>query len=100
MRMRVGDVVEGEQLGQLAGRQRIGLGGGQRRVGAGRAADRLRGVVDQDVQRAGLGDRVRQRDHLRRVAQVDADDPQPVQPLGAVRHGLEAADRVDRETGW
>ena len=79
--------------------QRLRLGRGQRRVGAGRAAHRLRGVVDQDVQRALLGDRVGQRHHLRRVAQVDADDPQPVQPVGAVRHRGEPADRVVREPG-
>ena len=43
------------------------------------------------------GDRVGQRDDLRRVAQVDADDPQPVQPLGAVVHRREAPCGVARE---
>ena len=45
------------------------------------------------------GDRVGERDDLGRVAQVDADDPQPVQPVGAVRHRGEAAHRVVREAG-
>ena len=81
VRVGVGDVVEGQQLRQRAVGQRVGLGRGQRGVGAGRAADGLRGVVDQDVQRPGLDDRVGQRHHLRRIAQVDPDDPQPVQPV-------------------
>ena len=77
----------------------VGLGGDQRRIGTRGAPYRLRRVVDQDVQRAVLGHGVGERDHLGRVAQVDADDPQPVQPVGAVRHGGEAADRVGREPG-
>src|SRR5262249_45932223 len=39
-----------------------------------------------------------QRHHLGRVAQVDADDLQPVDPLVTVGLGLEPADRVVRET--
>ena len=87
------------QLGQRPGRQRCRLGRDQRRVRAGRAAHGLGGVVDQDVQRALLGHRVGQRDHLGRVAQVDADDPQPVQPVGAVGHRGEPAHRVVGEPG-
>ena len=66
---------------------------------AGRPAHRLRRVVDQDVQRPCGGDRVGQRDHLGRIAQVDADHAQPVQPVGAVRHGGEPAHGVVREAG-
>ncbi len=66
----------------------------QVRVGLGRAAHGLRGVVDEDVERA------------RRAATSSAsamtwpgsrrsmpDDPQPVQPVGAVVHRGEAARR-------
>ena len=42
---------------------------------------------------------VGERDDLARVAQVDADHPEPVQPVGAVGHGGEAADGVVREPG-
>ena len=59
-----------------------------------RAAHRLGGVVDEDVERALRGDGVGERDDLGGVAQVDADDAQPVDPVGAVLHRLEAADRV------
>ncbi len=47
----------------------------------------------------GVGHRVGEGHHLGRVAQVDADDPQPVQPVAAVRHRGEPADRVVREAG-
>ena len=67
--------------------------------GAGRPAHGLRRVVDQDVERAGRDHRVGQRVDLGRVAQVDADDAQPVQPVGAVVHGGEPAHRVVREPG-
>ena len=51
---------------------------GERRVGAGGASDRLRRVVDEDVEWAVRGHRFRERDHLRGVAQVDAHHPQAV----------------------
>ena len=65
----------------------------------GGAAHRLGRVVDQDVQRALRGHRVGQRDDLSRVAQVDAHDAQPVQPVGAVVHRGEAAHGVVRKAG-
>ena len=71
----------------------------ERRVGAGSPAHRLGGVVDQDVQRALRGHGVRERDDLGWVAQVDAHDAQPVQPVGAIGHHREAAHGVVRKTG-
>ncbi len=98
-RVRVAGLAERHDVGQLAGRQRPGLGVGQRAVRPGGAAHRLRSVVDQDVEgplrRNGIG----QRDHLRGIAQVDADHPQAVDPVGAVLHGLETPDGVVREPG-
>ena len=71
----------------------------ERRVGARSPAHRLRGVVDQDVQRALRGHGVRERDDLSGVPQVDAHDAQPVQPVGTVGHRGEAAHGVVREAG-
>ena len=65
----------------------------QVRVGLGRAAHGLRGVVDQDVERALRGDLVGERDDLRRVAQVDADDAQAVQPVARCRPSRRSAGR-------
>ena len=84
LRVRVGGVAERLERGKRTVGQRVRLGLGQQRVRSGGAADRLGGVVDEHVQRAARGDGVGQADHLRRVAEVDADDAQPVQPLGRV----------------
>ena len=72
---------------------------GQARVRAGGAPHRLGGVVDQDVQRARGGDLVGQVHDLCRVAQVDADDAQAVQPLRRVGLRGEAAHGVLGEAG-
>ena len=82
---------------QRAGRQRRRLGLGQQGVGRRRAADGLAGVVDEDVERPAGGDLVGERDDLRGVAQVDADDPQALQPVLAVGHRGEAARGVARK---
>lgn len=97
-----GDAVDGAAAegaddlggGQLTRRKRGGLGVDQFAVRVRGPAHGLRRVVDQDVQRALGRDRVGERDDLRGVTQIDADDLQPVDPLVAVRHRLEAADRV------
>ena len=96
-RMGVADAVERDHVDEL--RRRGALRLDERRVGARGAAHRLRGVVDQDVQRALRGDGVGERDDLSGVAQVDADDAQPVQPVGAVGHRGEAAHGVVRKAG-
>jgi hypothetical protein len=82
-------VHEVDHLGLRTARQGGGLGADELRVGARRASYGLRRVVDEYVQRALGRDLVGQRHHLLRVTQVDADDAQPVQPVGAVRHGGE-----------
>ncbi len=79
------------------GRQRLRLGFDQVQVGVRGAAHGLRGVVDQDVQRALGGDAVGQRDDLGRVAQVDADDAQAVDPVRGVLKRGKAACGVARE---
>ncbi len=97
-----GDAVDGAGVegaddvvgGQLTGGQRGALALDQGRVGGGQTAHGLRRVVDQDVQGPGLGDPLGQGHGLRRVAQVDADDLQPVHPVRRVVHGLEPADGV------
>ena len=97
-RVRVTDVVEGDDLDQLGAagvRSRLD----ERRIGAGSPPDGLRRVVDQDVERTLLGHGVRERDDLGGVAQVDAHDAQPVQPVGAVGHRGETAHGVVREAG-
>ncbi len=95
--MGVADVVERDHLGQRAVGQRLRLGLDQRCIGPRRPADGLGGVVDQDVQRSLCCNGVRERDDLGRVAQVDPDDAQPVDPVGAVLHGSESANRIGRE---
>ena len=85
---------ERHDLRQRAAGQRHLRGRGEVRVGLGRAAHGLGGVVDEDVQRALGGDVVGERDDLARVAHVDADDPQAIEPLGAVVHRGEAPHRV------
>ena len=92
------------QLGPSVGElqrlgQRVALGFDQMPVGVRGAPHGLRRVVDQDVQRPLGGHPVRQRDHLGRVAQVDADNAQPVQPVGRVLKGREPAGGVPGETG-
>jgi hypothetical protein len=82
-----------------SGRQRGALRRDELGVRAGGAAHRLGGVVDQHVQRPPGRHPVRQRDHLCRVAQVESDHREPVQPVRAVRHRGEAAHRVVREAG-
>lgn len=92
---RADDVVGGE----LAGRQRGALPLDQRCVRAGQAAHGLRRIVDQDVERTGLGHLVGERHGLARVAQVESDDLQAVHPVRRVVHRLEAADGVLGEAG-
>ena len=75
-RVSVAGLAEGHDVGQFTRRQCAGLGLGERAVGAGGAADRLRGVVDQDVERTLCGNGIGERHHLGGIAQVDADDPQ------------------------
>ena len=100
-RVGVADVIEGDHSGHSRDefRWRGALGLDERGVRAGRASHRLGRVVDQDVQRALRGDRVRQRDDLGRVPQVDADHLEPVQPVGAVGHRGEATHGVVGEAG-
>ena len=62
------------------------------------AAYRLGGVIDEDVERSGRCDGIRQPDNLGRVAKVDADDSQAVQPLRRVGQTREPADRVPWES--
>ena len=105
LRVWVIGVSERQQLGRGTVRQWRQLGLGQRRVGAGGAAHSLGGIVDQDVQRPGVSDGVGQADHLGRVAQVDADHPQPVQPVAGIGqageppHGIAGKPRGDRRVG-
>ena len=98
-------VSERQQFGRGTLWQWRQLGLGQRRVGAGGSAHSLGGIVDQDVQRPGLGDGVGQTDHLCRIAQVDAHHPQPVQPVarigqaGEPPHGIAGKPCGDRRVG-
>ena len=99
-RVGLGDPVEAHHLGQLtvAGQGGV-LTRDQRRVGARRAAHGLAGVADQDVERPRRSDVVGQRHDLRGVAQVDADDLEPVGPLLTVVERGEAAHGIVREAG-
>ncbi len=97
--MGVVGVAEGQQLRDWAVRQRGQFGLGQRRVRPGGPAHRLRGVVDQDVQRPGISDRVGEADDLCRVAQVDTDDPQPVQPVPGIGPAGKPAYGITGKTG-
>ena len=99
LRVRVGRVTEGLHLGQRSVGKRLQLGIRQQRVRTRRAAHGLRGVVDQDVERALGRDRVGEADHLGGVAQVDADDAQTVQPVRRVGQSREAPHGVARESG-
>ena len=85
--MRVVRVPEREQLGQRALGQRRQLGIHQRLVRTGGAPHRLRRVVDEDVERAVGRDGVGESDHLGRVAQVDADDLEAMDPVRRVGQG-------------
>lgn len=97
MRMRVTDVIEGDDVDQR--RRRGALGLHQRGIRARRTTHRLCRVVDQDVQRPLRGHLVGEGNHLGRVTQVDPHDPQPVQPVAAVLHRGEAAHRVVGKPG-
>ena len=88
-----------EDLDRIATLVRSAIGFDQRRVRTGRSPHRLRGVVDQDVQRPLCGDLVGQGHHLGRVTKIDADHPQPIQPVGTVVHRREAAHGVIGESG-
>lgn len=71
----------------------------ERRVRLWWTPDRLRRVVDQDVQRlALLPQLLAQAEDLARVTQVHCEDREPVQPLLAARHRAEAPLRVVRES--
>lgn len=83
--------------GELTGGQRGALAVDQCGVGGGQPSYGLRRVVDEDVERARLGDLLGEGHGLRRVPQVDADDLQAVDPVRRVVHGLETADGVLRE---
>ncbi len=96
--MRVIRVPEGEQLGKRAVGQRCGFGIRERRVRAGGAAYRLRGVVDEDVERASLDHRVGEADDLGGIAQVDADDSQAMQPIPRIGKRRETAHGIARES--
>jgi len=98
-RVGVAGMPEGEHLREFAGGQRCRLRCGQRRVRTGGAPYRLCRVVDQDVQWSKVYDRIGQGNYLRRVSQVDTDDPRPVDPVGVVLHRHEAADGVVGEPG-
>ncbi len=102
----VADPVERHQLRQrYAAGQRHRLTVDQVGVGARRAADGLRGVVDEDVEGSGRGDLLGQCHHLGGVAQVDADDLEAVQPVGRVllcrkaSRGIVREPRRDRQVG-
>jgi hypothetical protein len=84
---------------RAAARQRRELGIHERLVRPGGAAHGLRRVVDEDVERSVGGDGIREADDLGGVAQVDADDLEPVDPVAAVGQRREAADGVAREAG-
>jgi len=95
--MGIADVVERDHLGQWAVGQGVCLGLDQRRIGPRRPAYGLRRVVDQDVQWSLCGNGICERDDLGRIPKVDPYDAQPVDPVGAVIHRGESADRVGRE---
>ena len=96
-RMLVVRVPERDQLGKVAVGQGCELGIDERLVRAGGAAHGLRRVVDEDVERSRRGDVVGEADHLSGVAQIDADDLEPVDPLGRVGQARESAHGVARK---
>ena len=98
-RVGVAGAAEGEHVGQRAGRQRGRLGLLEQRVGAGERRTVCAALLIRMSSGPFCGHGVCERDDLCRVAQVDADDVQSVQPVGAVRHRGEAADGVVREPG-
>ena len=71
----------------------------QGRVGARAAADRLGGIVDQNVQRSLRGNFIGETSHLGRITQVDTHDAQPVEPTRRIGQLGESARRVPRESG-
>ena len=94
---RVTRASERDHIWERAARQRRLRGRGQVRVRLGRPPHGLRRVVDQDVERALGGDVVGEGDDLSRIAQVEADDAQAIDPVCAVVHRGEAPDGVVRE---
>ena len=93
----VADAVERDHVDEFWRRGALRLD--ECRVRARGAAHRLRGVVDQNVQRTLRRHGVRERDDLSGVTQVDAHDAQSVQPVGAVAHRGEAAHGVVGKAG-
>ena len=98
LRRRVVRVPEGHERRQRSIGERREFGIHQRLVRARGAPHGLRRIVDEDVERAARGDVFGQSQDLRRVAQVDPDDLEPVQPVGGVRKAREPADGVAGKT--
>ena len=96
--MSVARLAEGQDIREFTGGQCSGLGINQSAVGTGGASDGLRGVVDEDVERTLCGNGIRECNNLGGVAEVDADDAQTVNPVVAVFHRFESADRVVGES--
>ena len=96
--MSVARLAEGQDIRQVTGGKRTGLGVDQGAVSTGGPSNSLCGVVDQDVERTLCGNGIRECNNLGGVAEVDADDAQTVNPVVAVFHRLESADRVVGES--
>src|SRR5690606_7396958 len=77
-------VPEGEQLGDWAVRQGSELGIDELLVGPAGAPYGLCRVVDEDVERALLSNRVGERDDLGGVAEIDADDAEATDPFAGI----------------
>ena len=99
LRVRVVGVTERLHLGQRTVGQGLRFRLGEQRVRPGRAAHRLGGVVDQDVEGALRGDRVGEGDHLGGIAKVDPDDAQTVQPVARIGQRREPSHGIPREPG-
>src|SRR3546814_14066425 len=101
LRVLVVRVTERQELREGPVGQRSEFGIHERLVGAGRAANRLGGVVDEDVEAARRGDVFGETDHLGGIAQLDADDLESVQPLRRVGETAEARSEERRVgEGW
>ena len=98
-RMRIIGVPERHDLGQGTVGQRSVLGLDQGGVRTAGASHGLRCIVDENVERSLGSDGISQGDHLGRVAQIDSDDAQAVQPVLGIGHGGEAANGVARKPG-
>ncbi len=96
-RVGVAGVTEVDELGKRTVRERGEFGIHERLVGAGGAAHGLRRVVDEDVEGAGGCDVIGETDHLGGIAQVDANDLEPADPLGGVGQAREASHGIARE---